>query len=384
MRPGLGLALVVAALCAAPASAAEVQTWTVPSAFVNPAKAQFNRSDLHELRVDVALPDGYDGHRRFPVLWLLHGHGDDYDSWLKPTDGNLLNTAKGLGAIVVMPEGAQGWYTDWYSGGARGGDGRGWERYFFEELMPLAERRLLIAPGRTNHAIAGLSMGGEGAMYLATQRPGTFGAVASFSGPLHLGRTEWPTAFGTQGQTYTDVFGDASGAYSVGHDPTALLANLSRTRVFVEVGDGVPEPTRTTELTNTFGALAELELRQHADDFVAAARGAGVDVTYVPRQGIHDWPYWRAALVNAIGWGLFKPVAEHARRWTVRTVRQTGQAWDAGYAFDQAPTVVEALRRDGDTLSVAGSGRVRITIPREPAFTAQAPFSRRIRAWRFR
>ena len=165
-----GLAVAALAIGSPVASAAQVVTWTAPSKFVDPAgPTPFNRPPgvpprPNALRVNVYLPDGYDGHHRFPVLWLLHGHGDAYDSWVNPKQGDFLRIAKGFRAIVVMPEGAQGWYTDWWNGGRRT---PGWESYYLLELMPLIERRLRIMPGRANHAIAGLSMGGEGTAFFA-------------------------------------------------------------------------------------------------------------------------------------------------------------------------------------------------------------------------
>ena len=101
------------------------------------------------------------------------------------------------------------------------------------------------------------------------------------------------------------MFGDpqAQKFYWTGHNPTALVESLRYTRVFVAVGDGTPKPG---EVSNYFGALAETDLRQHAIDFVNAARATNVDVTYDPRQGIHDWPYWRQHLADALQVGLLR------------------------------------------------------------------------------
>lgn len=369
----------------APAARAEgvtVRTWTVTSRFVDLKKVQFNGpapkpgDPPRALKVAVALPAGYDGKRRYPVLYLLHGHGDSFDSWLRPKDGDLLRTAAGLDAVVVMPEGAQGWYANWWDGGRRGTDGREWERYFADELVPLVERRLRIKPGRANHAIAGLSMGGEGAAVFAALLPGTFGAIATFSGPLSLQRPEWPTAFDTQGQRHTDVFGDPDrqAFYWAGHNPTALAGNLAHTRVFVRVGDGIPDPTDPAELQNTFGQAAEAELRQQAEDFVRAARAAGVDTTYEPRQGIHAWRYWRDALASAIRWGFFKPVPEAPTTWTYRTVARFGRAWDMRFTFAAPPATLQTFTRTGRTLEGAGTGTVRVAVRGFRRFTATLPF----------
>lgn len=329
--------------------------------------------------MNVLLPDGYDGHHRFPVLYLLHGHGDAYDYWVNPARGDLLDIAKGLRAIVVMPEAATGWYTNWWDGGARGTDGRGWERYHLDELIPLAERRLRILPGRSNHAIAGLSMGGEGAVYYAEQRPGYFGSVASFSGAISIRRPEYAGAgFDTQGQHYADVYGSPNGFYAAGHDPTALAAALRWTRIFVRVGDGVALPLFPGELTNTFGAVAEADLAQQAGDFVSAAQRAGDSVTYQPTTGIHDWPWWRLALRAALQWGFFHKVPEHPAAWSFATVSQSGQAWDLHFRFAKPPATVERLRRSGAMLYVTGSGTVTIRRAGHRAFTATLPFQRRL------
>jgi S-formylglutathione hydrolase FrmB len=375
------LGAVAALALAAPAQAARVVTWTTTSRYVDPARVKFNSpppgaaARPNALRVDVFLPDGYDGRRHFPVLYLLHGHGDAYDSWVNAKRGDLLNVAKGFPGIIVMPEGATGWYVNWWNGGRRGEPA--WERYHLDELVPLVERRLKVRRGRRWHAIAGLSMGGEGSMFYAAQRPGYFGSAASFSGVLSLQRPEWPTGFDTQGENHADVYGDpdAQRFYWTGHNPTALVENLRNTRLYVAVGDGVPQPS---ELGNALGAIAEGDLRMHAQDFVGAAHEAGDDVTYRPHSGIHDWPYWRADLADAIRWGFFGPVPERPARWTLKTVARTGDAWGLRFAFTAPPDAVETFRRYGRTLSATGSGTVRIRPRRGRAFTARLPFTRRL------
>src|SRR3954447_26491368 len=255
-------------------------TLTTTSKFVDPAKAPFNHAPCdgpdrpNALRVNVLLPDGYDGakSKRWPVLYLLHGHGDSYDAWMAPCNGDVQNVVKNVPGIIVMPEGAQGWYADWWNDGKRAEPA--WERYYRDELMPLITKRFKLSAARQDHAIAGLSMGGEGAMYLAEQLPGYFGSVASFSGPLSIQRAEYANGgMDTQGQPFTDVFGPPDGYWANAHNPQANVLNLKSTRVFVTVGNGVGSPD---EATNYFGAAAEFDLRQHADDFVRAAKGIGV------------------------------------------------------------------------------------------------------------
>ncbi|MFL5912004.1 MAG: alpha/beta hydrolase [Gaiellaceae bacterium] len=372
MRRALGTIVLLLLLGAAPARAAQLVTWDTTSRYVDPSHVTFNGVQPG-LKVNVLLPDGFDPNRCHPVLYLLHGHGDAYDTWAKPDSGDVQEVAKGFPAIIVMPEGDHGWYVNWWNDGARS---PAWESYHLDELIPLVEQRLRICPGRSNRAIAGLSMGGEGAIYYAEQRPGYFGAAASFSGPLSIQRLEWPTGFDTQGEHNRDVFGDpqAQKFYWEGHNPVALLKNLRYTRLFVTVGDGTPAP-KPDELTNTFGQVAERDLRMHADDFVAAAHRLGdIDVTYHPRQGIHAWPYWRAHLADAIQWGFFRPVGETPAFWWFSTVETQSDAWGFHLAFAKPPEALETFHRHGRSLSATGSGTVTVTTPEGTRFTRALPF----------
>lgn len=372
-------AVVLCALAAAaPASAQRLETWSLHSGYIDTTKVAFSEQPPPGvMRVNVLLPDGYDGRRRFPVLYLLHGHGDAYDTWSKPGRGDVAQIAKGLPAIVVMPEGGRGWYTNWWSGGLRA---PAWESWFLDEVIPTAERRLRIRHGRRWHAIAGLSMGGEGAMYFASQLPGYFGSAASFSGCVSIQRSEWPAGFNSQGENYDTVYGPAF--YATGHNPTALVGNLRATRLFVAVGDGTNSPdvlAQHPELAvNGFGGVAEVDLRQHADDFTKAAKAAGDDVTYMPQQGIHDWPYWRKHLADAIRWGFFGPVPASLAKWSYETVQRRGEAWGYHFLFSSPPGTVETLKRNGRMLSGGGSGTVRVRTPSGRRFTATLPFSRRL------
>jgi S-formylglutathione hydrolase FrmB len=382
--PAAVAAVSLVLVAASTAQASRLVTWVTPSRYVDVTKAQFNSpppgdpKQTPALRVNVLLPDGYNGVRRFPVLFLLHGHGDTYQSWMNTQRGDLPALAPHFPAIVVMPEAAQGWYTNWWDGGARGSDGTGWENYFLDQLLPLVQQRLKILPGRSEHAIAGLSMGGEGAIYIAEQRPDYFGAAASFSGTLSIQRPEWPTGFGTQGQNYDDVYGPVGGFYATGHNPTALVGNLRYTRVFVRVGNGVAYPYYPGEATNYFGAVAESELSHHAQDFVSAAQQAGVAVHYEPTTGIHDWPWWRLAMASALKWGFFAPVTQTPSAWKFETVSQSGRAWDLCFRFASPPGTLETFTRSGSMLSATGSGTVRITPDRFRSFSAKLPFARRL------
>jgi len=389
-----GLLATVAAslLAAAPADAQRVVTWDGPgvgeSRFVDPSAApegSYNEPPgvderPNALRANVYLPPGYRAHgkRRYPVLYLLHGQGDAYDSWVNPKNGDLLDTAAGFPGIIVMPEGDRGFYLNWWNGGRRGSPA--WERYHLDELIPLVERRLRVRRGRRWHAVAGLSMGGEGAIFYASQRPGYFGSAASFSGPLSIQRPTYQNAFeAATGQDREALFGDpeAQEFYWAGHNPKQLADNLRHTRLYVTAGDGVPDASDPDEVDNTFGQLAEAELGQHAAEFAAAASDAGAPVTYEPHRGIHDWPYWRRDLANAIDWGFFERPPAAPRVWRYETVAAVGTAWGVRFRFSEPPAELVAFEREGRELRGQGRGEVAIRLRRRCKVVVELPFSLR-------
>ena len=109
MRRALLSGLLALFAATAPAHASQLVTWTTTSRYVDPAQQDFNGPPRPKaLRVNVLLPDGYTPRKRWPVLYLLHGHGDAYDSWANPKNGDVAGVAKGFPGIIVMPEGDGG------------------------------------------------------------------------------------------------------------------------------------------------------------------------------------------------------------------------------------------------------------------------------------
>jgi diacylglycerol O-acyltransferase / trehalose O-mycolyltransferase len=124
------------------------------------------------------LPAGFDpsADDGWPALYLLHGAWGDQASWT-----GYLAPLEDEDVIVVMPDGGTvGWYSDWYNRGAGGPPG--WETFHLVELRSILER-CYRADGR--YAVAGLSMGGFGALSYAARHPDLFVAAASYSGAVH-------------------------------------------------------------------------------------------------------------------------------------------------------------------------------------------------------
>ena len=249
-------------------------------------------------QVRLLTPRGWSAHprRHWPVLWLLHGCCDTYDSWARSTDVARLRALRDV--LVVLPEGgAVGFYSDWRNGG-RGG-APAWETFHLRELRGLLERD--FGAGR-RRAIAGLSMGGLGAMAYAARHPGVFGAAASFSGLVHP-RQHAAFLLGLMGAFTPDaraVWGDPAGdrATWAAHDPTALAARLRGTRLFVASGDGRPGPfDRRGRPRDGIEATVGAETRSFVRRLRALRVRARTDL-YGP--GTHTWPYWRRELHRAL------------------------------------------------------------------------------------
>jgi S-formylglutathione hydrolase FrmB len=375
MVRALFLAALLAIAAAPAAEASRLVTLKAPSKHVDPRTAVFGGEGPHRLKVNVLLPDGYRARKAYPLLYLMHGAGESHRSWADPEKGNVAETLKGLDAIVAMPEGGLGYYTNWWNGGKRADPA--WERYHLGEVIQLLERRFKIRRARRWHAIAGFSMAGFGASFLATQRPGYFGTVVPMSGLVSIRRPEVEQGLSTiSGVPYQDVWGAWDGFYAEGHDPLTLAASLQHTKVILRTGNGVPRPGVPADETALASGALEAYLLTQNEEFAAALRAAGVDVDYRSHEGVHDWPYWREDIAEAKGVGLFRRVPSRPRRWTYSTVARSGRVWGFRYTFMKAPTEVVSFERRGSTLLGSGSGRVVLRGPRGCLIGGKLPFRR--------
>ena len=366
--------VAIAAACflppvvAGPAQGAQrLETFELPSlqGNVDPSKVRLKR--VTSLKASVLLPDGYDEYpeQSYPVLYLLHGGADYYAAWADPGTGNVGALAKGFPGIIVMPEAGSGSFADWWQGGARSGPR--WTRYYLDEVFPTIEARYRVQPGRQNHAIGGLSMGAHGALFLGGQLPGYFGTIVSMSAVLDTQVPENAAVTESAiGESYQNLWGPLLGEYATAHNPIRTIANVALSRVYLSVGNGVPDPTLPFIWQAwTIGSVAEARLLASTLNYVAVAPFAGLRPTVRLRSGVHDWPYWRRELPKAIAWGMFgEPPAVNAgdaRRWQYKTMEPAGNAWGIGYRFAAPTTRVVTFSRDEQTLTgTGGSGTVTI------------------------
>lgn len=140
----------------------------------------FSESMNKEIPVMVLLPDSYDSGKSFPVVYLLHGHGDDYTAWTVKSDVEVL--ADLYDVLIVMPDGGvDSWYFD-----SKFVKDYQYETFVSSELVSYVDNNYRTIKDRSARAITGLSMGGHGAMHTAIKHQDVFGSVGSTSGGVDI------------------------------------------------------------------------------------------------------------------------------------------------------------------------------------------------------
>jgi S-formylglutathione hydrolase FrmB len=179
----------------------------------------------------VLLPPSYDPSgsksQRYPVLYFLHGLGQDERTLFDTGGWNLIEDLRQQHKIgdflVVSPEGRRSFYVNSADSKVRYSD------FFLQEFMPHIERQFRISAGRQNRAVSGVSMGGYGALRLAFAHPELFSSVSAQSAALMTDTPEELDAAmrsGTSvGRLLGPVFGDPINVAHWQENSPFLLAN---------------------------------------------------------------------------------------------------------------------------------------------------------------
>lgn len=267
-------------------------TFGIVQAFAQTGKVFDNLSMKSEIlnmerKYAIYLPPDYEtSERSYPVLYLLHGGGDDQSGWVQ--FGEVLNITdkaikegKATAMIIVMPDANTGQrgYTNDVNENWR------YEDFFFEEFIPFIEGKYRIRSEKRYRAVAGLSMGGGGTFYFAMHRPDLFSAACPLSastGPLT--REEMKNYMQRRGMP------DASEAkmnewyekYSV----TEMVKNLPEedlkaVRWYIDCGDD--------DFLFEGNALVHIALKKR-----------NIPHEYRVRDGAHNWTYWRESLPEVL------------------------------------------------------------------------------------
>jgi enterochelin esterase-like enzyme len=205
-----------------------------------------------QMKYSVYLPDGYDGQTTLPVLYMLHGYGDDQNSWIDKGSLDALtsvaiSTGKVGKMIVVTPDAMQTFYCNGIQ------DGLAYEDYFFNELVPTIEEKYNVGKDRSKRAVGGLSMGGYGTLYYSVQH-----------------RDMFCCAYAMSPACYIDGLPNLFELYPSAPDKGALP------ELTIEVG---------TEDATVYDACPYL---------AAYITGSGItNFEYIERPGVHDWKFWK-------------------------------------------------------------------------------------------
>lgn len=225
----------------------------------------------------------------YPVLYLLHGHGQDFTSWTRFT--RLESYLQNSDVIVVMPNGSRGCYVD-------GLHTHRYGTYLTEELPRILKNWFRISDHREDTFIAGMSMGGYGALRAALAHPETYAAAVGMSSVIRMGWTslrghadkglaipEEPEIDGN----FHAIFGEDETGYEASDYSLRHLAEL------VEAGDG-PRP----RLLQLCGDEDPLTSGCREFDAFLTGRCPSIPHEFHVGSGIHNFDFWDAQLPKAL------------------------------------------------------------------------------------
>ena len=222
--------------------------------------------------------------RPFSTLYLLHGIFGNYMDWVSGTC--IQRWAEERDLAVVMPSGDNGFYVD------RRAEQNLYGEFIGRELVEMTRRMFPLSRRREDTFIAGLSMGGYGALRNGLYYRDTFGCIAGLSAALVTEgiekRTDDNPSFLTRRDYAESIFGDLAKVKGSDLDPFWLVRQAAqeqenRPRLYLTCG--------------TCDSLLGVNRR-----FRDCAREAGLEVTYEEAPGGHDWDFWNSGIRRVLDW----------------------------------------------------------------------------------
>ncbi|MDR0908754.1 MAG: hypothetical protein LBM77_03210 [Spirochaetaceae bacterium] len=226
---------------------------------------------------DITAPVPKEGRKRGgkrKTMILLHGIGNNHTAWGHRS--MILSYANAYDIDVIMPEGGRSFYMNQKIGLA-------YESYIFEELPKICHDMFGTSDAREDMILAGLSMGGFGALYGAMKFPHVFGTVAAFSAAGDLNTVYSPEMLAQLPSMKMDLYATfgSEGRISEDYDILALAPKnkevKDKPRIYMACG------------TEDFLYKVDIDCRD------ALIKG-GYDVFWEEWPGIHDWIFWDAAM----------------------------------------------------------------------------------------
>ncbi|WP_346239527.1 alpha/beta hydrolase [Niabella insulamsoli] len=221
-----------------------------------------------DIKAVVITPDDYNKSEKYPVVYLLHGYSGNYANWAKAAD--VLKSADLYQQIVVC---ADGGFSSWYWDSPVDASMK-YETYVSKELVDWIDSRYATISNSKGRAIAGLSMGGHGALYLAIKHPNVFGACGSLSGGVDIRPfpDNWDmskrlgkfSAFPDRWNEYTVI----NLLHLIEPNSLKIIIDCGTEDFFYKVNEALHEKLLYLNIPHD----------------------------YITRPGRHNWPYWEKAI----------------------------------------------------------------------------------------
>jgi putative tributyrin esterase len=229
-----------------------------------------------ELPFLVILPEHYEVSKvNYPVLYLLHGLFGSCDNWLELTE--IANYLVDTEFVVVLPEGGNNWYSD----SATIATDK-FESSFINELIPAVEANYRISARRETRAIAGLSMGGFGALKFALKRPELFIFAGSMSGAFnaaHLTGIEENSDWQELYPSVLEVFGQVNSPLRIENDLFKIIREM-------------PEEKKSSVPFIYFDCGTHDSFLKVNREFAELLKASNIAFRFDEVAGGHDWLYW--------------------------------------------------------------------------------------------
>ena len=240
----------------------------------------------------VYLPSDYDNSQRsYPVVYLLHGYGDDNTGWLQFGEVNrYADKAIAEGTIppmiIIMPNGDSSWFMNSFDGKEK------YEDFFVDEFIPTIEKTYRVKAEKRYRGIAGLSMGGFASFLLALKHPDLFAAAAPLSAAIY----DNESIAVMEDKAYEVEFAPMYGHGLKGKErltphwynnsilnlvENKTVSEISKVRYWVDCGDKDELSVDNCQLHIAF-------MRK------------GVPHEFRIRDGVHSWTYWRSGITDAL------------------------------------------------------------------------------------
>lgn len=257
-------------------------------------EGQIIKSEIlgNDVRYTVYLPFDYDlSERYYPAVYLLHGFTDNDMAWIQFGEANIL-CDKAIAQseippiILIMPDAGVSWYINNYNDSVK------YEDFFVKEFIPFIESKYRIRTETRYRGVAGLSMGGYGALIYSLKYPEMFTACAAFSAGVSIRERILEMNLEDWNRVYGEVYGkDITGEERLtGHllenNVLEIVRNidpgkLSSSRFYIDCGDD--------------DFLIEGNMQLHS-----LMIEKEIEHEFRIRDGGHQWSYWRSGLINGL------------------------------------------------------------------------------------